>query len=243
MIAASNNEEAMPIRAILTDIEGTTSSISFVKDVLFPYARRALPAFVTARSSEPGVRRWLDAVATENGGMCDDRMIVEVLQGWIDEDRKHTALKALQGMIWADGYRSADFTAHIYADAAPALTAWKEAGIPLYVYSSGSIPAQRLFFGHSDAGDLTPLFSGWFDTEIGGKRDPDSYRKIAEAIGIAPSEILFLSDVVEELDAAREAGLATVLVDRRDDYPQPRTGEATHGHARVESFADVALAV
>lgn len=243
MIAASNNEEAMPIRAILTDIEGTTSSISFVKDVLFPYARRALPAFVTARSSEPGVRRWLDAVATENGGMCDDRMIVEVLQGWIDEDRKHTALKALQGMIWADGYRSADFTAHIYADAAPALTAWKEAGIPLYVYSSGSIPAQRLFFGHSDAGDLTPLFSGWFDTEIGGKRDPDSYRKIAEAIGIAPSEILFLSDVVEELDAAREAGLATVLVDRRDDYPQPRTGEATHGHVRVESFADVALAV
>jgi enolase-phosphatase E1 len=243
VIAASNDEQTMPIRAILTDIEGTTSSISFVKDVLFPYARRALPAFVAARSSEPGVRRWLDAVATENGGMCDDRMIVEVLQGWIDEDRKHTALKALQGMIWADGYRSADFTAHIYPDAAPALTAWKEAGIPLYVYSSGSIPAQRLFFGHSDAGDLTPLFSGWFDTEIGGKRDPDSYRKIAEAVGIAPSDILFLSDVVEELDAARVAGLATVLVDRRDDYPQTRTGDATHGHPRVESFADVALAV
>jgi enolase-phosphatase E1 len=242
VIAASKNEAPMPIRAILTDIEGTTSSISFVKDVLFPYARRALPAFVAVRSKEPGVRRWLDAVATENGGMCDDRMIVEVLQGWIDEDRKHTALKALQGMIWADGYRSADFTAHIYPDAAPALIAWKEAGIPLYVYSSGSIPAQRLFFGHSDAGDLTPLFSGWFDTEIGGKRDPDSYRRIAEAIGIAPSEILFLSDVVEELDAAREGGLATVLVDRRDDYPQPRTGDATHGHARVESFADVALA-
>jgi enolase-phosphatase E1 len=241
VIAGPNNEEAMPIRAILTDIEGTTSSISFVKDVLFPYARRALPAFVAARSSEPGVRRWLDAVATENGGMCDDRMIVEVLQGWIDEDRKHTALKALQGMIWADGYRSADFTAHIYPDAAPTLTAWKKAGIPLYVYSSGSVPAQRLFFGHSDAGDLTPLFSGWFDTEIGGKREAASYRHIAESIGVAPSEILFLSDVVEELDAAREAGLATVLVDRREDYPQPRTGDATHGHARVESFADVTL--
>ena len=148
---------------ILTDIEGTTSSISFVKDVLFPYARRALPAFVAARGKEPAVRRWLDAVAAENGGMCDDRMIVEVLQGWIDEDRKHTALKALQGMIWADGYRSVDFTAHIYRDAAPALSAWKEAGLPLYVYSSGSVPAQRLFFGHSDAGDLTPMFSGWFD--------------------------------------------------------------------------------
>lgn len=229
----------MPIRAILTDIEGTTSSISFVKDVLFPYARRALPAFVAARSREPGVRRWLDVVATENGGMCDDRMIVEVLQGWIDEDRKHTALKALQGMIWADGYRSADFTAHIYPDAAPALVAWKDAGIPLYVYSSGSVPAQRLFFGHSDAGDLTPLFSGWFDTEIGGKREAASYRHIAESIGVAPSEVLFLSDIVEELDAAREAGLATVLLDRREDYSQPRTGEATHGHTRVESFADI----
>jgi enolase-phosphatase E1 len=231
----------MPIRAILTDIEGTTSSISFVKDVLFPYARRALPAFVAARGREPGVRRWLDAVAAENGGMCDDRMIVEVLQGWIDEDRKHTALKALQGMIWADGYRSADFAAHIYPDAAPALRDWKESGLPLYVYSSGSVPAQRLFFGHSDAGDLTTLFSGWFDTEIGGKRDAESYRRIAESIGIEPAEILFLSDVVEELDAAREAGLSTALIDRRQDYPQPRTGEATHGHARVESFADIAL--
>ncbi|WP_457097705.1 acireductone synthase [Lysobacter sp. P5_B9] len=231
----------MPIRAILTDIEGTTSSISFVKDVLFPYARRALPAFVAARGKEPGVRRWLDMVATENGGMCDDRMIVEVLQGWIDEDRKHTALKALQGMVWADGYRGADFTAHIYPDAAPALNAWKEAGLPLYVYSSGSVPAQRLFFGHSDAGDLTPLFSGWFDTEVGGKREAASYRHIAESIGVPSTDILFLSDVVEELDAAREAGFATVLIDRRQDYPQPRTGDATHGHARVESFADVAL--
>jgi enolase-phosphatase E1 len=232
----------MPIRAILTDIEGTTSAISFVKDVLFPYARRTLPAFVATRGKEPGVRRWLDAVATENGGMCDDRMIVEVLQGWIDEDRKHTALKALQGMVWADGYRNADFTAHIYPDAAPALMAWKEAGLPLYVYSSGSVPAQRLFFGHSSAGDLTALFSGWFDTEIGGKREAASYRRIAESIGVAPSEVLFLSDIVEELDAAREAGLATVLVDRREDYPEPRKGEATHGHERVESFADIPLA-
>src|SRR5688572_16584782 len=231
----------MTIRAILTDIEGTTSSISFVKDVLFPYARRALPRFVAARGKEPTVRKWLDAVAAENGGMCEDAMIVEVLQGWIDEDRKHTALKALQGMIWADGYRSADFTAHIYADAAEALKRWHADGLPLYVYSSGSVPAQRLFFGHSDAGDLTPLFSGWFDTEVGGKREASSYRHIAESIGVAPADILFLSDVVEELDAAREAGMSTVLIDRREDYAQPRTGEASHGHARVESFADIAL--
>jgi enolase-phosphatase E1 len=231
----------MPIRAILTDIEGTTSSISFVKDVLFPYARRALPTFVEARAKEPDVRRWLDAVATEQGGVCDDRMVVEVLQGWIDEDRKHTALKALQGMVWQDGYRNADFTAHLYPDAARALREWHDAGLPLYVYSSGSVPAQRLFFGHSDAGDLTGLFSGWFDTEIGGKREADSYRRIAEAVGVAPGDVLFLSDIVEELDAAREAGLQTVLLDRREDYPTPRTGEATRGHRRVESFEDVGV--
>ncbi|MEG3791045.1 acireductone synthase [Lysobacter sp. CCNWLW3] len=229
----------MPIRAILTDIEGTTSSISFVKDVLFPYARRALPGFVKARGREPAVRKWLDAVATENGGLCQDEMIVEVLQGWIDEDRKHTALKALQGMVWADGYQGADFTAHIYPDAAAALRAWHAAGLPLYVYSSGSVPAQRLFFGHSDDGDLTGLISGWFDTEIGGKREAASYARIAESIGLPPDEILFLSDVVEESDAAREAGLATVLIDRLEDYPQPRLGEAAHGHIRATAFDQV----
>ena len=226
---------------ILTDIEGTTSSISFVKDVLFPYARRALPGFVRERGHEPEVRRWLDMVATEHGAVCDDRVIVEILQGWIDEDRKHTALKALQGMIWQDGYRSADFTAHIYPDAARQLRAWHAAGLPLAVYSSGSVPAQKLFFGHTDAGDLTGLFDAWFDTEVGHKREADSYRAIAERLGrqhpgVAPQDILFLSDVVEELDAARDAGLRTALVDRLDDYPMPRTGDATHGHARVERF-------
>ncbi|MBB1060535.1 acireductone synthase [Marilutibacter spongiae] len=234
MSAASDT--ARRPKAILTDIEGTTSSISFVKDVLFPYARRALPAFVQTRGREPAVRKWLDAVATENGGMCSDRMIAEVLQGWIDQDRKHTALKALQGMIWADGYRSADFTAHIYPDAAESLKRWHADGIPLYVYSSGSVPAQRLFFGHSDAGDMTAMFSGWFDTEIGGKREAASYRRIIETIGLPAGDVLFLSDVVAELDAAREAGLDTVLVDRLEDYPDPRTGEATHGHARIEGF-------
>ena len=231
----------MPVSAILTDIEGTTSSISFVKDVLFPYARRALPGFVREHGQEPEVRRWLDQMATEHGSICSDDVIVETLQGWIDQDRKHTALKALQGLIWEAGYRDADFTAHIYPDAAPALRAWRAQGYPLYVYSSGSVPAQKLFFGHSDAGDLTPLFSGWFDTEIGGKRDADSYRTIAERIGVAPENILFLSDVVEELEAAHEAGLQTRLVDRLDDYPQPRTGDAARGHARVESFTDIEL--
>ncbi|MBW8368018.1 MAG: acireductone synthase [Arenimonas sp.] len=227
------------MKTILTDIEGTTSSISFVKDVLFPYARRALPAFVAAHGDEPGVRHWLDQVATELGAVCSDDVIVEALQGWIDEDRKHTALKALQGMVWEAGYDRADFRAHIYPDAASALPAWRGAGHPIAVYSSGSVPAQKLFFGHSEAGDLRPMVSGWFDTQMGGKREAESYRRITAALGVPAAAVLFLSDVVEELDAAREAGLGTVLVDRRQDYPQPRLGEATHGHRRVESFADI----
>ena len=227
--------------AILTDIEGTTSGISFVRDVLFPYARRALPDFVREHGQEPEVRRWLDLVAAENGGLCQDAMIVETLQGWIDQDRKHTALKALQGMVWDAGYANADFTAPVYPDASAALKRWHEADHALAVYSSGSVPAQKLLFAHTEAGDLTPLFSDWFDTEVGGKREADSYRAIAGRIGVPANAILFLSDVVEELDAAREAGLQTRLIDRLDDYPQPREGEAAHGHVRVASFADIAL--
>ena len=227
------------MKHILTDIEGTTSSISFVKEVLFPYARRALPAFVNAHANDPSVRRWLDQVAVENGGACSDELIVETLQGWIDQDRKHTALKALQGMVWQDGYGRADFTAHMYPDAVEALTRWKARGHAISVYSSGSVPAQKLFFGHSDGGDLTGLVSHWFDTEVGGKREADSYRRIVATLGLPAAQVLFLSDVVEELDAARAAGLDTVLLDRREDYPAPRTGEATHGHRRVEDFSQI----
>ncbi|HKN78552.1 MAG TPA: acireductone synthase [Lysobacter sp.] len=224
---------------ILTDIEGTTSSISFVRDVLFPYARRALPAFVRERGNDPDVRPWLDQVAIENGGVCSDDMIVETLQGWIDEDRKHTALKALQGMVWEAGYRNADFTAPLYPDASASLRSWRAAGHPMAVYSSGSVPAQKLLFAHTDVGDLTSVFSGWFDTSVGHKREAQSYRRIAESLGRAPGDIVFLSDVVEELDAAREAGLRTILVDRREDYPVPRAGEARNGHVRVDSFKDI----
>ncbi|MES2859442.1 MAG: acireductone synthase [Pseudomonadota bacterium] len=225
---------------ILTDIEGTTSSISFVKDVLFPYARRELPRFVREHGQQPEVRHWLDVVASEHGGICSDEVIIETLQGMIDQDRKHTALKALQGMIWEQGYRGADFTAHVYPDVLPQLQAWHAAGHRLAVFSSGSVAAQKLLFGNSDAGDLLPLFCGFFDTEIGHKRDADSYRLIADALDRSPVDILFLSDIVEELDAARDAGMQTRLLDRREDYPQPRLdASATHGHARVESFAAI----
>ena len=227
------------VSTILTDIEGTTSSISFVKDVLFPYARRALPGFVREHGDDAQLRRWLDIVATESGGICSDDVIVETLQGWIDQDRKHTALKALQGMLWNDGYARGDFRGHVYADAAAALRDWHAAGRRLAVFSSGSVGAQKLLFGHSLEGDLTPLFDAFFDTEVGHKREPESYRRIAQALDQAPGDILFLSDVVEELDAAREAGMQTLLLDRREDYPVARTGEATHGHRRVTSFAEI----
>ena len=224
-------------RLVLTDIEGTTSSIAFVKEVLFPYARRELPAFVRVHGRDPDVRRWLDAVAVGHGAICSDDAIVETLQGWIDEDRKHTALKALQGMLWRDGYQRGAFTAHVYPDAADALRRWHAAGTPLAVYSSGSVEAQKLFFAHSDAGDLLPLFDACFDTGVGGKREADSYGAIARQLGREAGDIVFLSDVVAELDAARDAGLRTVLVDRPEDYPQPRDGDAAHGHARVSTFA------
>ncbi|HVR81722.1 MAG TPA: acireductone synthase [Luteimonas sp.] len=226
---------------ILTDIEVTTSSISFVKDVLFPYARRELPRFVRQHGDDPDVRRWLDVVATENGGICSDDVIVETLQGWIDQDRKHTALKALQGMLWREGYERGDYRGHIYADAAESLRKWHDAGHRLAVFSSGSVSAQKLLFGHSEAGDLAPLFSAFFDTQIGHKRDADSYLLIADALNRRPKDIVFLSDVIEELDAAREAGMHTVLLDRREDYPQPREGDASNGHRRAEAFDRIPL--
>lgn len=230
------------MKIILTDIEGTTSSISFVKEVLFPYARKELPNFVRTHSSDPKVRHWLDQVQLELGAeFFNDEHLIETLLNWIDTDRKHTALKALQGMIWVAGYHDGDYAAHIYDDAADMLKQWHAEGHRIYVYSSGSVPAQKLFFSHTTAGDLTPLFSGYFDTEMGGKRDADSYRKIAEAIEVDPADIIFLSDIVEELDAAQEACMDTALLDRLNDYPEPRVGDATHGHARVEAFKEIKI--
>jgi enolase-phosphatase E1 len=203
------------IKAILTDIEGTTSSISFVKDVLFPYARKRLPAFVETHADEPETQHWLHEAAKEAGLVSATREeIIDLLIGWIDADRKSTALKALQGMIWAAGYADGEYRAHVYPEVPARLRAWRDAGMRLYVYSSGSVAAQKLLFAHTDAGDLTPLFAGYFDTETGAKRDARSYQRIAEAAGVPASGILFLSDIVEELDAARTAGMQTTLLAR-----------------------------
>lgn len=202
------------IRAILTDIEGTTTSVSFVYEVLFPYARAHMAEFLAAHAGDPAVREQLAAVSREADRRLTDAQATELLVRWIDEDRKLTPLKALQGMIWEDGYRRGAFTGHVYPDAVRNLRAWHAAGIALYVYSSGSVQAQQLLFGHSDAGDLTPLFAGYFDTRVGNKREPASYRAIAERIGLPPSRILFLSDVKEELDAAKTAGMRTTWLVR-----------------------------
>jgi enolase-phosphatase E1 len=198
------------VKAILTDIEGTTSSIAFVAEVLFPYARARLADYVAAHPLETAPI-LAEVAATEPGDP------VATLLRWIDEDRKATPLKTLQGMIWTDGYASGAFTGHVYPDAVAGLRRWHAAGIALYVFSSGSVPAQKLLFGHSEAGDLTPLFSGFFDTTTGPKREASSYAKIAGAIGLPPGEVLFLSDTPEEIAAARGAGINARLIDRSGD--------------------------
>ncbi|WP_395681537.1 acireductone synthase [Dokdonella sp.] len=223
------------ITTILTDIEGTTSSIRFVKDVLFPYARERLPAFVVTHADDPDVQHWLHEAAKEAGLVsAGQQELIDLLIEWIDADRKSTALKALQGMIWKDGYASGEYRAHVYPEVAARLGAWHAAGKRLYVYSSGSVPAQKLFFAHTEAGDLGPLFSGYFDTETGPKREAESYRRIAHAIGAAPGEILFLSDIVEELDAAAAAGLHTTQIAR-----PPSTCPSVGTHGCVADFDSV----
>lgn len=190
-------------KAILLDIEGTTSSISFVADELFPYARKHLADYVAAHRQE---------VAPILAEVPGDP--VETLIQWIDEDRKATPLKTLQGLIWAKGYADGELSGHVYPDTPEAIRRWVDRGISVNIYSSGSIAAQKLIFGHSIAGDLTPLLSGYFDTTTGPKREAASYTRIAEALGLAPAEILFLTDIQAEADAAREAGVQALIVDR-----------------------------
>lgn len=223
------------IKAIVTDIEGTTSSLSFVKDVLFPYARAHLADFVRDHGDDPDVRRCLDQAREAAGGGFDDAQVVEQLVRWMDEDRKVTPLKTLQGMIWEAGYRQGDFRGHVYDDAVQKLKQWKSDGLLLYVFSSGSVQAQKLLFAHTDHGDLTSLFNGYFDTNIGAKREAGAYQAIAKSIGLEAGAILFLSDVIEELDAAAQAGMHTTCLVREGDLgPEVR-------HPQVRDFGAIEL--
>jgi enolase-phosphatase E1 len=224
------------VRAVLTDIEGTTTPLSFVHDVLFPYARRRLDAACASgeeRFAEP-LRVLRAEYQAEKGtleGFGDGAPYAHSL---MDRDRKSTGLKLLQGLLWEDGYRSGDLKGQVYPDVAAALRSWKEQGIRARVFSSGSVLAQKLIFGHSDQGDLLSYFEGFHDTTTGAKQSPEAYRVIAAAFGLPPVEILFLSDVVAELDAAREAGMRTGFFVRPGNRPAD-----PDGHPSYESFEEL----
>ena len=224
-------------RAALIDIEGTVGSIAFVRDVLFPYASERMDAYVLAHRDEPAVRDVLDQTAAASGAARENEpALLAALHDWSDRDVKATPLKSLQGMIWLDGYKSSGLRGHLYPDAIDALHRFYGSGVALYVYSSGSVPAQKLLFGNSVAGDLLPLFAGFFDTTVGGKRESVSYERILDEIGAAPNETIFFSDSEAELDAAQEVGIQTVQLARPQDLTIPTTR-----HASVESFVTVEL--
>lgn len=224
------------VRAVLTDIEGTTTPLSFVADVLFPFAKERLEDACASEDSRfiEAVRQLKQEHEAERGsgdfgnGAPYARHLMEL-------DRKSTGLKALQGLIWEDGYRTGRLQGDIYPDVAEALKAWKEKGIRVRIFSSGSVLAQKLLFGHTPYGDLLPYFEGYHDTTTGPKREARAYTAIAEAFDLPPGEILFLSDVVEELDAAREAGLRTGLFLRPGNKPAD-----PGGHPAYRTFAELA---
>jgi enolase-phosphatase E1 len=253
-------------RGILLDIEGTTSSISFVYDVMFPYVERELDQFLIAHWHEPDIKALLDEMARQvddgrhdfanaeewftaevspigeacNASFDVSREIVRnTVRNEMIADRKTTWLKQLQGWIWKNGFQSGELKAHVYDDVPPALAAWDAAGKDVRIYSSGSVQAQKLFFGHTTAGNLLPYFRGHYDTTTGPKKDAESYREIATEFRLPPSAILFISDVVAELDAARAAGLQTALCIRpgnaRQDNPTAKP------HPTIETFSDVRL--
>ena len=201
--------EFQSARFILLDIEGTISEQFFVRKVLFPYSAERLRTYVAKHYNNPVVRDCLK----QTGAIDDEGAIVQLLE-WISDDIKHPALKTLQGLIWREGYEADAFRAHLYDDVLPMWRAWIAEGRELGIYSSGSKAAQDLFFHYSSKGDVREYLSAHFDLSTGSKRDPESYREIASNVGFAPSEILFLSDVVEELDAARAAGFKTGLIVR-----------------------------
>lgn len=235
-------------RGVLLDIEGTTSSVRFVYDVMFPFARRELPAYLAAHWGEPDLADAAEQVARDAGhesldtwqratGRAPAALVLAEALRLMDGDVKATGLKLLQGLVWRSGYASGELRSHLYDDVPEAVRSWRAAGRDVRIYSSGSVEAQRLFFGHTEHGDLLPLFGGHYDTRTGAKRESESYRRIAAEFGLPGSSILFLSDVVAELDAAREAGLRTGLCLRPGNAPV----EPGHGHPEIRSFAQIEL--
>lgn len=231
----------------LLDIEGTTSSVSFVYETLFPYVRKALPAFVTAHwthapmqkaceqiAKDTGAASFADWCGTENVELRQAKLLQHVVQ-LMDADSKSTGLKELQGLVSRIGYNAGKLRSHVYPDVPVALKRWTERGEKIAIFSSGSIAAQKQFYKHTEAGDLSPYLSGHFDTTTGPKREAESYRKIADALAVPPASITFGSDVVEELDAARTAAFSTFLAVRPGNKPVTNG----HGHTAVSSFDEI----
>jgi enolase-phosphatase E1 len=230
------------IRGILLDIEGTTTPIAFVHDVLFSYARQHVRDYLQKHCNEEGVRADIQLLRDEPGAeqfdVNDMDSIVMHVNRLIDLDRKSTGLKSLQGKIWREGYSDGSLRAQVFADVAPALARWRVAGLTVSIFSSGSVLAQQLLFAHTEAGDLTPFISHYFDTGVGKKGEAESYRHIAAEIEIEPSEILFVSDVVTELAAACAAGMKTALSIRPGYQPQA----SPELYPNIHSFDEINVA-
>jgi enolase-phosphatase E1 len=225
------------IRFVLMDVEGTTTSIAFVHDVLFPYAARHLREYIARKKRDPRLEHILNQVKStvseeEGPTPIDDEIAILRLEQWISEDRKHPALKTLQGHMWREGYETGQYQGHVYPDVVPTWQKWRARGIRLGIYSSGSVEAQKLLFGHSEQGDLRPFLDAHFDTRVGHKREPASYTRIRESLDLPAKEILFLSDVEAELDAAGESHFQTCQVVR----PGTRAGK---NHRVIRSFLEV----
>jgi enolase-phosphatase E1 len=221
----------------LFDIEGTTTDINFVHKVLFPYSQQRLPSFVNENKDRPEVAKALQEVAetvkTEDGRSLDLQGIIATLDSWVKNDRKHGALKELQGFIWEEGYNQGTYQGHVYSDVKPFFQAITGNNKKVGIYSSGSVHAQKLIFGHSAAGDLTNKISYYFDTKVGAKREPESYKNIAHQVGLSPSDIHFFSDIPQELVAAQAAGfLVTHVV---------REGTALSEFPMIKDFSEANL--
>ncbi|HKC64728.1 MAG TPA: acireductone synthase [Pyrinomonadaceae bacterium] len=239
------------IRSVLLDIEGTTTPIAFVHEVLFPYARSRVREYLETHFSSAETRADLAKLREEHA--CDLKQalqppplidgqreveinsIVAYVNWLIDRDSKSTGLKSLQGKIWIEGYHDGTLKAPLFDDVAPALKRWHQMGLKINIFSSGSSLAQKLLFAHTEAGELTPYIEGYFDTTNGPKTDIESYRRIASALGLPEDEVLFISDVVGELDAAKAAGMQTVLCLRPNN---PLQAFSDH-HRSVQSFNEL----
>ncbi len=221
------------IKAIVTDIEGTTTSLSFAKDVLLPYSYERVAAFLLMYHDEPDVAKILKELEA-SGEATSPFESINLLAQWIEEGKKTNSVKCIQSRIWELGYESGELKGHVYEDVAEVLKRWKYENFALYTFSSTSVPEQKMLFAHTVYGDLAKVFRGNFDLKTGGKKEVQSYVKIAQQIEFNPDEILYLSDSIDELDAAAHAGWHTLQLVRSDSVIRGR-------HKAVEDFYTIEI--